>query len=73
MAKPDDTGLVLGGCVVAVARLMIIFPIWYALLFGILQRVDAPAWMWVAYWVYVPVCVLSGLAEEFFKQLSKQH
>jgi hypothetical protein len=58
---------VFAGCAVGVGRLCVSWPIWYALLFGILQRIDAPTWMWVAYFVYVPSGLLLGVCEEVVK------
>ena len=57
----------LAGCLTAMARLAITLPIWYALLFGILSRIETPAWMWVAFWIYMPVGILLSILEEMIK------
>lgn len=35
--------------------LFIVMPIWYYLLYKVLQGVNATDVMWLLYWVYVPV------------------
>jgi len=36
-------------------------PIWYYLLYRILEAVNASELMWFLYWVYVPVALLCGV------------
>ena len=49
------------GCLAAIVSCFVVYPIWYALLFQILVRVDAVPWMWSAYWCYIPAGILSGI------------
>ena len=41
--------------------LFITGPIWYYLLYKILQGVNASELMWFLYWVYVPVAIIGGV------------
>ena len=42
----------------AILGIVIVLPIWYYLLYKILQGVNATDLMWFLYWVYLPVGVL---------------
>lgn len=46
------------GCILAGLHIVLVTPIWYYLLFRVLQAVNADTSMWVAYWVYIPIGVL---------------
>lgn len=60
--KSDKDELGVAGCLLAVLTLLIQLPLFYAMMFGILQACDAPTWVWVIYWIWVPVgCVLAAL------------
>lgn len=48
----------------AIYGLLILFvtmPIWYYLLYKILEIVHATEVMWLLYWVYLPVGILAGI------------
>ena len=57
-----------GGCLVLILTMTIVLPIWYALLFWILHTLQAPSWAWVAYWVYVPVGLITGAMHRLLAQ-----
>ena len=59
------------GCATAMIRMMVTLPMWYVLLFGIIGRIDAPNWLWILFWVYMPVGVLLSIAEEFEKTMNR--
>lgn len=44
--------------IVAILSIFVTAPIWYFLLYKILQLVGATDVMWLLYWVYLPVCVM---------------
>jgi hypothetical protein len=41
--------------------LFIVLPIWLVMLYQIMQASHVADWVWVLYWVYVPVCVLAAI------------
>lgn len=41
--------------------LLVVTPIWYYLIYQVLKRVDASDVMWLLYWIYVPVGLISAL------------
>ena len=41
--------------------LFITGPIWYYLLYKILQAVEASELMWFLYWIYLPVAIIMGV------------
>jgi hypothetical protein len=47
---------------VGLMAIFILTPIWYYLLFKILQATNATDLMWFLYWVYVPVGIVVGIA-----------
>jgi hypothetical protein len=50
------------GCTGAFIALFISTPLWMVLLFGMLARIDAPTWMWVVHWTYLPFQVCAAIA-----------
>ena len=57
----------LAGCDVGIGRILITLPLWYAIMFGVLQRIDTPTWLWVAFFVYMPSGILLSVMEEIVK------
>lgn len=53
MAK-DSGEEAAAGCAVACISIFITLPMWFALLFGILDRIEAPTWMWSCFFAYMP-------------------
>ena len=47
--------------VAGLLSLFIILPIWYFLLYRILEAVNATELMWFLYWVYLPVSVFASI------------
>lgn len=47
--------------VVGVLSVFVVAPIWYYLLYKILQSVGASELMWFLYWVYLPVAILAAV------------
>lgn len=58
-----------GGCILAMMHLIVVLPLWYALLFGLLDRVEAPTWMWICYFTYMPAGFAIASAKAFFDKL----
>ena len=48
-------------CSLTIVRVCITHPIWYLLLFKILQAIGASELMWFLYWVYLPVGLLLAI------------
>lgn len=67
--EPHD----LVGCARAVLFALAVMPMWYALLIGILLRIDAPPWMWVTFWCYLPFSLLSTAMGQLTELLRNQH
>jgi hypothetical protein len=49
------------GCLAVCLTIIGALPLWFALLFGILYHLDAPSWMWVCYFCYVPVTIINAI------------
>lgn len=62
--------------IIQLLGLFVIMPIWYFLLYRILQAVNASELMWFLYWVYIPVGmfvkVLEKAAEKEDKIISEK-
>ena len=41
--------------------MFIVAPIWVYLLYKILEYVEATELMWLLYWIYVPVAIISSI------------
>lgn len=54
-----------------VISLVVVMPIWYWLMYQILERVQASELMWFLYWIYVPAGLLSSLITKLAGKESK--
>jgi ABC-type multidrug transport system permease subunit len=51
---------------------MVIGPIWYYLLYKILQAVDASELMWFLYWIYLPTAFFMGVLNSIISNSNKK-
>ena len=49
------------GCIGAVLQVLIVSPIWLYLLYSVLKAIEATDLQWLLFWIYVPVCILTGI------------
>ncbi len=60
------------GCFFAILSILVTSPIWYYLLYQILKAVNASDVMWLLYWIYLPVgivsAILKGVAKSVFDE-----
>lgn len=54
--------------VIGILSVFIIMPIWFFLLYRILEAVNANELMWFLYYVYVPVSLLVGTLTKVVKE-----
>jgi hypothetical protein len=47
---------------------LVVFPIWYYLLYKILQAVNATELMWFLFWIYTPVHLISFIIAKAIKE-----
>ena len=71
MADADSTEKKLTGCGLAVLSLFVMTPMWSALCFGVLQKIDADPWMWVLFWCYLPVMFIAQILGQVFSKFMK--
>jgi hypothetical protein len=72
MAKDDNAAAVIGiGCLPACWQLFVTTPLWLVILFGIITTIDAPTWLQVCFWVYVPCQILGILVNTIATTLIK--
>jgi hypothetical protein len=69
MSDEDKSGEAVIGCATSAWALLVTLPLWFAILFGILQHINTPMWLWVCFWVYVPANVLCAIATAILKQM----
>ena len=52
------------GCMTSLWHMFVTAPMWWAMLFGVLQHMgdDCPLWMWVCFFAYVPCSMASIIA-----------
>lgn len=50
-----------GKIITLIVGLLITGPIWYYLLYKILELVNATELMWFLYWVYLPIAIVMGV------------
>ena len=53
--------------VVAILTLLIAVPIWYYLLYKVLQAVNASEVMWLLYWIYLPVGIIAQALQKLLE------
>jgi hypothetical protein len=66
VAIPQSTGVTMK-YVVALLPIFVTAPIWYYLLFKLLQLTGATDVMWLLYWVYAPVGVFAQLLSKLIE------
>ncbi len=59
------------GRFMAVLELFLDSPLWGAIAFGVLSACDAPVWVWVLLWIYLPVVFLLGSARAIAEAIAK--
>lgn len=62
MSKETRFGI---GCI----GLLITLPMWYAIMFGVMKAADAPDWVWLLYWIYVPLGLLIRVLGEYVEKI----
>lgn len=72
MAPEKENSVKIATTCLSAALGIISAPIWYYLLYQVLDRVEASTAMWVAYWVYVPIALLGVLVSSLLKAISDQ-
>jgi hypothetical protein len=60
--RPKQKASLMAGVLTA----LFVLPLWYCLLYGILQRVGASDLMWVLYWVYLPIGMVAHILGNIF-------
>ena len=55
------------GCLVAFMGIFFVMPLWYYLLYRLLQAAHADTAMWVCYWVYTPLGLLLGMIKALWE------
>lgn len=53
-------------------RLLITMPIWYYLLYKVLQLVEATELMWFLFWVYMPVAAIAAVIDTVVSKADKK-
>lgn len=49
------------GCAGAVWSLVVTLSMWMILLFTILVEIEAPAYAWILFWMYLPAQIIGGV------------
>jgi hypothetical protein len=70
VTQPTKTSVWIG-CVFAIIQLTFVAPLFYAIVFGVLQKIDAPVWMWICFWLYLPVSLLASVLKEACNTMAK--
>jgi hypothetical protein len=65
----ESTPRVVVGCFGAFWLLFICFPMWVAMLHGILSACNPPSYVWLLFYVYIPVAFIGGVVQQVLKVL----
>jgi hypothetical protein len=71
MANDNQPEAAIVGCVWGILTLFIQFPLFCCMLYGVLDASQAPTWVWVLFWIYLPVGLFLGVIGEVFKALTR--
>lgn len=52
-----------------IMTLLVSMPLWYVLMYMLLERVQATQAMWVMFWIYMPVGILVAVAGKIAEAL----
>ena len=69
MREKDDAEF--AGCLMAFLVIMIQFPLFCVLLYGILDACQPQSWVWVVFWIYFPVGLIFAMARTAVEQMAK--
>lgn len=72
MSKNDLSAKDTMGCALSLWHLLVMSPMWFSLLYGILSSIgeSVPMWVWVLYWSYVPAVILGGAMMAIVRAMS---
>lgn len=57
------------GCVLGILALFVMLPMSFALWFGVLTAIEAPTWMWVVFWIHVPVTIVVSILRVMVEEI----
>lgn len=60
------------GCIVYGLTILIQTPLFCALMYGVIEASDAPRWVHVIFWIYLPVGILLGFARGMIEAVTKK-
>jgi len=55
------------GCIFGIVTILVMFPLWIALLYGLLEASSAPQWCWVIFYVYLPISFAMQIARQLIE------
>lgn len=67
MEKKRDDAMLAAGCLSAVWVILVQVPMWLIFMFGLIQAVNPPQWVWVLFWCYVPVSIIGSFVTGILK------
>lgn len=59
------------GCIVGIAAIFIMVPLWATMCIGVLIASGAPTWCWVILWIYVPLSFFFQIVAKVVEAASK--
>jgi hypothetical protein len=51
--------------ILGLTTLIILLPMWYTLVFQLLQGANVAPWVWSLFWVYMPLGFILGILSKF--------
>lgn len=62
MVADKNEDVVWLGCLPMMWQLFVTLPLFLVIVYGIIQQLhDAPQWLTICFWVYVPSCILGAI------------
>jgi len=58
------------GCVFGMVGIVVLLPLWYLMMYTILDMVQVPTWCWVVFWTYAPLNIMWQLGSKFIESIN---
>jgi hypothetical protein len=73
MANKDAEELVLAasGCLLFIIKFLIIYPMIFIILYQVMNQLELPMWVWVFYWVLIPLTISFDFMAAFYKAIKE--
>lgn len=68
MAGSAETKML--GCMFGMVGIVVLLPLWYLMMYAVLDSAQVPTWCWVVFWIHVPLNIVWQLGAKFIEAIN---